>query len=127
MLKNFRLVPRENLTGLGQSNPVIYALCFDVDGLLIRVGWTQYPGSHLVAVVRGQAALPQEVWVADYRPEYTWEFASTDPLRDFAGRLYRVLGASRIRKEFFRIPMKAVDDAFSEVIAKKVSRLAEAA
>ena len=119
MLKNFRLVSRDDIAKMS-STPVIYALCFDVDGLLVKIGWTKDPWSRLVTLIHEQAVEPKEIWLADYRPEYRHEWDSYDLLQGFARRFLRAINHAHIHHGFFRLTMTAIDNAFSEVTGETV-------
>lgn len=118
MLNHFRLITREQVTAIGNT-PVIYALCFDVDGLLVRVGWSKYPGSRLEALLREQVVQPKEIWIADFRLDRVSDLDGFDPLRAFARRVHKTIDYARSGGELFRLPMAKIDAAIDMAAAAR--------
>lgn len=117
-LKNFRLVDTTDVRKLERELrlPAIYAMCFDIDGQLTRVGWSCHPGQRIPNVLREQAAEVKELWIAEipiedyFNPKF--DFNRENAARRFGRYIQMRLRNCRVRNEFFRVPMRFVDDAF---------------
>jgi hypothetical protein len=120
MLKNFQLHTLEQVQQIkGTGRPVIYVLVFDIDGQLSKIGWTMFPSARIPSLILEQAADVKEIWLASAGFE-----VATSPnnrehaaLRGVCRQLQASLGDRRIRNEFFRAPMRLVDDVLSGVVA----------
>ncbi len=124
MLENFRLFTIAELkTKPSYDRPYVYAICFDVEGLLVKIGWTLFPANHLSTLVKGQAAPAKEIWLADaasYLPESNYK-RSQPYLRGFARKIKHVLGSQLVRDDLFRVPMRSVDNAFTAATSETFS------
>lgn len=115
MLKNFRLISESDIKELAYDHHVIYAIIFDVDGAFIKLGWSKYPSQRIPTLLAEQALEPKEIWIADFDSAFVKE-QTFDKLRTFTRRLQRLIEKARVRHEFFRVPMRQLDDAFSEAL-----------
>lgn len=121
MLTNFRLMatldPRQLQHDRSLSRlPVVYALCFDIDGQLTRVGWSSYAGQRIPNVIAEQAADVKELWIAEISIDdlfdARFDFNRENTVRRFGRGVQTRLQTYRVRNEYFRVPMRMVDDAF---------------
>jgi hypothetical protein len=120
MLSHFRLVTQEELRQLSSGRPTVYALTFEVEGQLAKVGWSMFPAARIPSLISEQAAPVKEIWLAEVSvPEIFiagGECKARMALRRFGRAVQAQLADSRIRNEFFRAPMRAIDEAFSSAI-----------
>lgn len=125
MLNHFRLIspvdPRLIERDRNLTTPAVYAMCFDIDGQLTRVGWSSYPRQRIPTLIREQAADVKELWLAtipidqifDPKVDYNRENAA----RRFGRYVQMRLKAYQVRNELYRVPMRCIDDAFGLTIS----------
>lgn len=110
MLEYFRLMQNGDLKKLPSSAvPAIYALCFDINGQITRVGWSFYAGHRVQHLIMEEAADVKEIWLASLS-------VRASELRPIARRVQKCLAANRVRNEFFRASMRMVDNALVEAL-----------
>lgn len=97
---------------------MIYALVFDINGQISKIGWTMYPSQRIPNLVKEQAADTKEIWLADVAMTISDPVSNDDEmqLRRLCRKLHVALTGDRVRNEFFRSPMRMVDVAFGKVV-----------
>lgn len=125
-LNHFRLVHPVDTRSIERDRslktPSVYAMCFDIDGQLTRVGWSSYASQRISNVLREQAADVKELWVATipvdelFDPKVDYNRENT--VRRFGRYVQMQLKSYHVRNDLYRVPMRLVDDAFGITLSR---------
>ena len=115
-LKHFRLITLDEVMRLPHQ-PAVFVLCFDCDGLLVKVSYSRYPRQRIMAFFQ-QAAPCREIWLFDV-PSSRLPEAMCRHLRD-------LFEDHHVRAGYINVPMAKIDAAVGDFLAKYNTSYGEA-
>lgn len=115
VLKHFTLISLDEVMRLPHQRRV-FVLCFDCDGILVKITYSRYPRQQIVALFK-QAAPCREIWL--FNGESHFFEAMCRYVRDR-------FEAQHVRAGYMNIPMSQIDAAVDEFLSGRDKTVREA-